>query len=271
MNDAMPTYFIPHGGGPCFFMDWSLTGDPADTWNSTADWLRQLSAALPVRPRAIVVVSGHWEEPAFTAASVATPSLIYDYTGFPPHTYKLQYPAPGSPPLAQRLVELLTAAGLPARTDRSRGFDHGIFIPFLLLFPNADIPIVPLSLQQNLDPALHLAAGRALRSLRNEGVLIVGSGMSYHNMRGFRTPAGAENSETFDRWLTGTLTDPDPARRWSNLIEWAQAPAARQAHPREEHLLPLMVAAGAAAEDAGQRVFSDTVMRGARISGYRFG
>jgi aromatic ring-opening dioxygenase catalytic subunit (LigB family) len=271
MNDLMPTYFIPHGGGPCFFMDWSITGDAADTWNTTADWLRNLSTRLPLRPKAIVVVSGHWEEPEFTAASVAAPSLIYDYTGFPPHTYKLQYPAPGSPALAQRLVELLSAAGLPARADHSRGFDHGIFIPFLLLFPNADIPIVPLSLQQNLDPAQHLAAGRALRSLRSEGVLIVGSGMSYHNMRGFRTPGGAEHSETFDRWLTGTLTDPDPAHRWSNLADWSKAPAARQAHPREEHLLPLMVAAGAAADDIGQRVFSDTVMRGARISGYRFG
>ncbi|HEY3809054.1 MAG TPA: class III extradiol ring-cleavage dioxygenase [Steroidobacteraceae bacterium] len=271
MNSTMPTYFIPHGGGPCFFMDWSITGDAADTWNSTADWLRHLSGSLPSRPRAIVVVSGHWEEPEFAAANTATPSLIYDYTGFPPHTYKLQYPAPGAPALAQRVVDLLTEAGLPARTDAARGFDHGIFIPFLLLFPNADIPIVPLSLHASLDPTLHLNAGRALRSLRNDGVLIVGSGMSYHNMRGFRTPTGAEHSEIFDRWLTGTLTDHNPGQRWQNLTQWSKAPAARQSHPREEHLLPLMVAAGAASEEAGQRVFSDTVMRGARISGYRFG
>ena len=271
MNQTMPTFFIPHGGGPCFFMDWSLTGDPADTWNATADWLRHLSTGLPSTPKAIVVISGHWEEPAFTAASVARPSLIYDYTGFPAHTYQLQYPAPGSPAIAQHVVELLQGAGLPARTDTSRGFDHGIFIPFLLLFPKADIPIVPLSLQQGLDPELHLEAGRALRSLRNEGVLIVGSGMSYHNMRGFRTAAGAEDSEIFDRWLTRALTDSDLAHRWSNLRQWSQAPAARAAHPREEHLLPLMVAAGAAFEEPGERVFSDTVMRGARISGYRFG
>ena len=271
MNETMPTFFIPHGGGPCFFMDWSITGDPADTWNKTADWLRQLPAGLPAKPRAIIVISGHWEEPVFTAASVARPSLIYDYTGFPAHTYRLQYPAPGSPDMARHVVELLQAAGLPAGTDTTRGFDHGIFIPFLLLYPNADIPIVPLSLQQNLDPVLHLEAGRALRSLRNEGVLIVGSGMSYHNMRGFRTAAGSEHSETFDRWLTGALTDADLRRRWSHLTQWAQAPAARAAHPREEHLLPLMVAAGAASEDPGQRLFSDTVMRGARISGYRFG
>lgn len=271
MNTTMPSYFIPHGGGPCFFMDWSITGDPADTWNTTADWLRHLSEQLPARPKAILAISGHWEEPAFTAASVAAPSLIYDYTGFPPHTYQLQYPAPGAPALAQRVVELLTAAGLPARTDPSRGFDHGIFVPFLLLFPDADIPIVPLSLQRDLDPAQHLAAGRALRRLRDEGVLIIGSGMSYHNMHAFRTPAAAEQSEIFDRWLTATLSDRDLQNRWNNLAQWSKAPAARHAHPREEHLLPLMVAAGAAADVSGARVFSDKVMRGARISGYRFG
>jgi aromatic ring-opening dioxygenase catalytic subunit (LigB family) len=271
MVEVLPTYFIPHGGGPCFFMDWSVTGDPPDTWNSTADWLRGLPETLTARPKAIIAISGHWEEPVFTAASVATPPLIYDYSGFPAHTYKLKYPAPGSPPLARRTVDLLTAAGLPAGTSSTRGFDHGIFIPFLLLWPDADIPIVPLSLQQDLNPAQHLAAGRALRSLRNEGVLIIGSGMSYHNMRGFRTAAGAEHSEIFDRWLTNTLTDQDLAQRWTNLSQWSNAPAARQAHPREEHLLPLMIAAGAASEESGQRVFSETVMRGARISGYRFG
>ena len=141
---TLPTYFIPHGGGPCFFMDWSITGDPADTWNRTADWLRGLSGTLPMRPKAIVVISGHWEETAFTAASIESPGLIYDYTGFPPHTYKLQYPAPGAPWLARRLVELLSQAGLPAKLDSARGFDHGIFIPFLLFYPQADIPIVPL-------------------------------------------------------------------------------------------------------------------------------
>jgi len=267
----LPTYFIPHGGGPCFFMDWSLTGDPANTWDSTAAWLRELPTTLPAAPKAIVVISGHWEQPVFTAASVVSPALIYDYTGFPRHTYELQYPAPGAPWLAQRVVELLTAAGLPAGLDADRGFDHGIFIPFLLLFPTANIPIVPLSLQRDLDPAQHLAAGRALSALRDEGVLIVGSGMSYHNMRGFRTADGAASSEIFDRWLTDTLGVPDLQNRWNSLVRWSDAPAARSAHPREEHLLPLMIAAGAAADVTGQRVFSDTVMRGARISGYRFG
>ncbi|MGA2398842.1 MAG: class III extradiol ring-cleavage dioxygenase [Steroidobacteraceae bacterium] len=251
-------------------MDWSVTGGPADTWDATAAWLRGLASTLPARPQAIVVVSGHWEEPVFTACSGASPSLIYDYTGFPPHTYKLKYPAPGAPALAQRIAELLTEAGLPAQTDPSRGFDHGVFIPLLLVNPQADIPVVPLSLKRGLDPAEHLAAGRALQRLRDEGVLIVGSGMSYHNMHAYRTPAATEPSEVFDHWLTETVSDRDLQHRWARLLRWSDAPAARNAHPREEHLLPLMVAAGAAQNAPGERIFSDTVMM-ARISGYRFG
>ncbi|HEV2362746.1 MAG TPA: class III extradiol ring-cleavage dioxygenase [Caulobacteraceae bacterium] len=265
-----PTFFIPHGGGPCFFMDWSLMGGPADTWKKMEAWLRGLAGSLPERPKAIVVVSGHWEEPAFTASTAARPQMIYDYTGFPPHTYQLRYPAPGAPELARRIAELIGSAGLPAAVDDSRGFDHGVFIPFLLIFPDADIPVVPLSLRRDLDPAEHLAAGRALASLRQEGVLIVGSGMSYHNMHAFRTPGATGPSERFDAWLTETVEEADPARRWDRLTRWDEAPAALNAHPREEHLLPLMVAAGAAGVDPGRRVFSDVAMM-ARLSGYRFG
>ncbi|MHB8528926.1 MAG: DODA-type extradiol aromatic ring-opening family dioxygenase [Caulobacteraceae bacterium] len=266
----LPSLFIPHGGGPCFFMDWTVMGGPADTWKATEAWLRGLADSLPARPKAIVVISGHWEESRFTAGSGASPALIYDYTGFPPHTYKLRYPAPGSPELASRIVELLTEAGLAAGEDPSRGFDHGVFIPFLLIYPDADIPVVPLSLKRGLDPAEHLAAGRALAKLRDEGVLIVGSGMSYHNMHAFSTPAATSPSEAFDRWLTGAVSEPDPRRRLESLTGWARAPAARDAHPREEHLLPLMVAAGAAADEPGERVFTDVAMM-ARLSGYRFG
>jgi aromatic ring-opening dioxygenase catalytic subunit (LigB family) len=267
---TQPTLFIPHGGGPCFFMDWSLMGEPADTWDKTAAWLRGLAADLPERPKAILVISGHWEEREFTVASVPQPGMIYDYTGFPPHTYQLQYPAPGSVDLARRVVELLTAAGIPAGVDTSRGFDHGVFIPFLLAFPDGDIPVVPLSLKSNLDPAEHLAAGRALAALRDEGVLIVGSGMSYHNMRAFRTPMATAPSAVFDGWLTDAIEQADPDARRDRLTHWSEGAAARNAHPREEHLLPLMVAAGAGAGDPGSRVFSDVVMQ-ATISAFRFG
>lgn len=263
----MPTWFIPHGGGPCFFMDWN----PPHAWDRMAGFLKGLAATLPARPRAIVVVSAHWLEAAFSVTSGTQPALIYDYYGFPPHTYALQYPASGEPALAARVVDHLTAAGLPAQLDTSRGFDHGVFIPMLLMFPAADIPVVQLSLSTTLDPALHLAAGRALQALRQEGVLIIGSGMSYHNMRGYGDPRSGPISDVFDAWLTDAVQAAAPERQQS-LIDWAQAPSARLCHPAraEEHLLPLMVVAGAAGQDAGHKVFADRVME-TTLSAYRFG
>lgn len=267
--NRMPTFFIPHGGGPCFFMDWTLMGGEADTWNDLEAFLRSLLTRLPSRPKGIVVISGHWEEKVFTASTTAKPAMIYDYSGFPAHTYELQYPAPGDPALAQRVVELLQAAGLPAATDDTRGFDHGIFVPFLLIDPEARIPVVALSLKTDLDPQEHLEAGRALAALRDEGILIVGSGMSYHDMRGFRTPAAREPSKVFDAWLGDAVAAAEP-QRWEALKQWSAAPAGRASHPREEHLLPLMVAAGAAREDKGSKPFTDNVMM-ADISAFQFG
>jgi aromatic ring-opening dioxygenase catalytic subunit (LigB family) len=266
---AMPTFFIPHGGGPCFFMDWTIMGGPADAWHKTEAWLRSLLSTLPRRPKAIVVVSGHWEADVFSASAARQPNMIFDYSNFPPHTYELSYPAPGAPELAERIVQLLEAAGLPARTDSSRGFDHGVFVPFLLIDPTASIPVVSMSLKSSLDPAEHLAAGRALASLREEGILIVGSGMSYHNMRGFFTPAAAAPSAEFDLWLSEAVAA-DPQSRWEALAGWAKAPSGRSSHPREEHLLPLMVVAGAGFASPGSRMFTDNVMN-ANISAFRFG
>lgn len=243
---------------------------PPDTWEPMAAWLRGLAATLPERPKAVVVFSGHWEEDAFTAASAAHPPLIYDYYGFPEHTYRLTYPAPGAPDLAKRIVEMLTRSGLPARSDDRRGFDHGVFIPFKLIFPDADIPIVQVSLHKGLDPTLHLDAGRALTPLRQEGVLIVGSGMSYHNMRGFGDPRARHDSDTFDAWLTEALTQTNAESRDTALKNWASAPAARAAHPREEHLIPLMVAAGAGGEEPGTKIFTDHPME-TTVSAFRFG
>ena len=165
----MPTLFIPHGAGPCFFMDWN----PADTWDRMADFLRSVAGTLPATPRVIVLVSGHWLEPGFSVTGSARPPLVYDYSGFPAHTYDLAYPAPGEPELAERIVQLLGAAGAPARMDPGRGFDHGVFIPLKLMFPKAELPVVQLSLRHDMDPAAHIEAGRALAALRDEGVLIV--------------------------------------------------------------------------------------------------
>jgi aromatic ring-opening dioxygenase catalytic subunit (LigB family) len=261
-----PAIYLPHGGGPCFFMDW--TWGPADTWHSTQRFLQNLAATLPEPPNAIVVISGHWEEPAFTASAAPAPRLIFDYTGFPEHTYRLTWPAPGHPELAASVVQLLRQARLPAATSATRGFDHGVFVPLKVAFPAARIPVVALSLASSLDPEVHLAAGRALCSLRDQGVLIVASGMSFHNLRAYFQPQTLERSRAFDAWLTRAVELAAPERD-QQLKAWRSAPFATFAHPREEHLLPLFVAAEAGGEAPGKRIFGDEPM-GAAISAYRF-
>lgn len=248
-------------------MEW--TRGPADTWHRLQAFLEQIAGGLPARPRAVLVVSGHWETPRVTVNTAAAPPLYFDYYGFPEHTYRLTYPAPGSPTLAAQVATLLGEAGFPCATDGERGLDHGVFIPFKLIFPDADVPVVQMSLREGLDPAEHLAIGAALAPLRDDNVLIVGSGMSYHNLRAFGE-AGRDASKVFDDWLGETVGAPTAAQRNARLREWAAAPAARFAHPREEHLLPLMVAAGAAGDDAGRTLFSERV--GAlQLSAYSFG
>ncbi len=262
MTARQPALFVPHGGGPCFFMD-----DPRGAWRGMAAFLRSIPASLPAAPSAILVVSGHWETDGFAFTASARPGLLFDYYNFPPDTYALRYDAPGSPALAGQACALLRGAGLRSRTDGDRALDHGVFIPLKVAFPDATIPVVEMSLDRSLDPALHLAAGAALAPLRDAGVLILATGMSFHNMRGYGDRAFTRPSLSFDRWL-GTAVASAPAARAHRLIEWAEAPAARTAHPREEHLLPLMVAAGAA-DGPGRQVYAELVLETA-ISGYRF-
>lgn len=269
-ESRQPALFLPHGGGPCFFMDW--TWGPANTWDATRHFLEGLAASLPSPPKALLVISGHWEERAFTAGTAAAPRLIYDYSGFPEQTYRLTWPAPGDPMLGERVAEILRGAGLAAASSPARGYDHGIFVPLKVAFPEAQIPVVPLSLAVHedgaLDPELHLAAGRALAPLRDEGVLIMGSGMSFHNLRAYMRPETREAARVFDSWLTGAV-ESGAERRNQLLRDWAKAPFARFAHPREEHLIPLMVAAGAGGEAPGSKIFTDEPM-GAAISAFRF-
>jgi aromatic ring-opening dioxygenase catalytic subunit (LigB family) len=216
------------------------------------------------------MVSAHWEAPAFTVQAHPHPPMIYDYFGFPEHTYRIQYAAPGSPALATRVAELLRDAKLPVAVDAERGYDHGMYAPMEVAYPNADMPTVQLSLLSGLDPQAHIELGRALAPLRDEGVLLVGSGLSYHNLRAFGS-AAAHPSAAFDDWLHRTTALP-PDERTAALTRWADAPSARQAHPREEHLLPLMVAIGAAEHESAKVVYHERAfMDGVTVSSFRFG
>lgn len=265
MNSRFPTLFVSHGGGP-----WPFIDDMRPMYAVTEQALRRLPSQLPAKPRAVLVISGHWEAPAFTVSTAQQPPMVYDYYGFPAHTYHLQYPAPGSPALAQRVVELLAAAGVRAGADPARGFDHGAFVPMSLMFGQADVPLVLLSIKSGYDAAEHLRVGQALAPLRDEGVLIMGSGLSYHNMRGFGRPSSTAVADAFEEYLNRAVTQPLAEQRNQMLIDWESAPGARLAHPAEDHLIPLMVAAGAAGSDVGQRLVVDHVLNVAMAS-YRFG
>jgi aromatic ring-opening dioxygenase catalytic subunit (LigB family) len=270
-NNRMPTLYIPHGGGPCFFMD-VPPGMPADMWDRMEEHLRNIGRSLEPRPKAVLVISAHWEAPHPTLNTARQPSLLFDYYGFPEHTYHLSYPVSGSPELAARVRELLAEAGIESGSNEQRGLDHGVFVPFKVIYPDADIPIVEMSLRHGLDPAEHLAIGRALAPLRDEGVLIVGSGMSFHNLRTLLAGDGRDDdtAEAFDAWLNDAVTAPDAQTRNKLLAAWSEAPGAPASHPREEHLLPLMVAAGAAGEDRGRRSYSEKLL-GKALSGFQFG
>ena len=233
--------------------------------------LKSIPAELKTKPRAVLMISGHWEAPAFTVTASAKPPMVFDYGGFPAHTYRISYPAPGDPLLAQRVRELIAAAGLPSAIDAVRGFDHGAFTTMFPMYPEADVPMVQLSMHHGYDPEAHLALGRALAPLRDEGILIVGSGLSYHNLRAFG-PAAKGASGQFDAWLQNALLNAEPLRRSELLRHWSDAPAARQAHPQEDHLIPLMVAVGAAETEAATCIYHEPdFMNGVTASSFRFG
>lgn len=262
----MPVYFLCHGAGP-----WPWVPEMLDWHALMTEGLRNIPRQLARKPRTVLLISAHWEEPVFTVQSAAHPGMLYDYGGFAPHTYDLHYRASGSPELAGRVQQLLAQAGEDARADKQRGYDHGMFVPMAVIYPQADVPVLQLSLRSNLNAAQHLAVGRALAPLRDEGVLIIGSGSSYHNMRSFG-PVGRAPSKLFDDWLAETLMQMTPLGRSQRLAAWERAPGARVAHPREEHLLPLMVVVGAAEQDQARRVyFEEAFMGSATLSSYCLG
>ena len=264
---ALPAFFISHGGGPWPWM----TGRMHDTHRKLEAALQQLPQLVGVRPRAVLMISAHWEEEDFTVMSHPNPPMIYDYTGFPENTYQVKYTAPGAPQLADHVHGLLQRAGIAARIDPARGFDHGTFVPMAVIYPDASVPVLQLSLKRGLSPQDHLAAGRALTPLRSEGVLVVGSGSSYHNLR-MMGPEAKGPSAAFDEWLYQTLEGSHFEERAIALASWEAAPSARLAHPREEHLLPLMVAVGAAERDVATRFYhEDTFFGSCSVSSFMFG
>jgi 4,5-DOPA dioxygenase extradiol len=254
-EDRAQIVYFSHGGGPL-----PILGDPGH--QAMVAFMRQLPSQLR-RPDAILVISAHWEESAATLTGAQSPRMFYDYYGFPPEAYEITYPAPGSPALASRIAEVLQKHGISAAVDPQRGFDHGLFIPLKLMYPEAGIPSLQLSLVRGLNPAAHLALGKALRELAGENLLVIGSGFSFHNMGAFSwtgTPEADPANDAFQDWLMETCASPlSQPEREARLVAWAQAPSARYCHPREEHLLPLHVCAGMA-DGPARVVFDDRIL-----------
>ena len=257
---TLPSLYISHGS-PMTALQPGLTGER----------LAELAAVLP-RPKAIVMASAHWLSRRPQVGSAAAPETIHDFGGFPAPLYQLRYPAPGSPALAERVMQLLDQAKLAPSADPVRGLDHGAWVPLRLLCPDADIPVVPVSIQPELDPAHHYALGQALAPLRGEGVLVIGSGSITHNLHdlgaGYSDERQAPYVKPFIDWIEQKLAAGDI----DALLDYRrQAPFAERAHPTDEHLLPLFVALGAAGANAqAQRIDAGIDMGLLAMDIYRF-
>lgn len=261
----LPTYFISHGGGP-----WPWIPKMREMLSSLETSLARMPAEIGTTPRAVLMISGHWETPDFAVMSGARPGMVYDYGGFPPETYQIKYNSPGAPEIATRAAELIAAACLPTHLDAKQGYDHGTFVPAFVMYPDASVPLFQVSLQKGYNPAAHFALGRALAPLREEGVLIVGSGLSYHNLRLFG-PGAKVPSAAFDAWLAEVMARP-AAERTEALMNWESAPYARVCHAEEDHFVPLFAALGAAETEKATMVYHDTnVFGGVTASSYRIG
>jgi len=260
MTLPLPSLFLSHGAPTL-----PLTDTPARSF------LAEFSGRL-ARPKAILVISAHWETSVPTLNAVDRNQTIHDFGGFPRPLYALQYPAPGSPAVAARVCDLLRASGIDSRIDRSRGLDHGAWVPLLLMYPQADIPVLQLSVQPHLGPAHHLRIGRALASLRREGVLIIGSGSLTHDLSEFRGHGPNDPApdwvNAFADWFDSALS----TGRTEDLLDYRrQAPFAVKNHPSEEHLLPLYAALGAAGESAhAERLHASATYSILRMDVYAF-
>lgn len=257
---TLPSLYISHGS-PMTALQPGLTGER----------LAELASALP-RPKAIVLASAHWLSHQPQVGSAAAPETIHDFRGFPAPLYQMRYPAPGSPALAERVMQLLEQAGLAPHDNPARGLDHGAWVPLHLLYPAADIPVVPVSIQPGLGPAHQYALGQALAPLRDEGVLVIGSGSITHNLHdfgaGYSNERQAPYVQPFIAWIEQKLATGD----LDALLDYRrQAPFAERAHPTDEHLLPLFVALGAAGAKArAQRIDAGVDLGFLAMDIYRF-
>lgn len=251
-----PLYFLSHGGGPWPFMQ----GTFRSAFSTLEHALQAIPSALPQPPEAILVISGHWEESEFTVSTAARPGMLYDYAGFPEETYRVEYPAPGHPQIAEHIAQWLEGGGWTIRRDDKRGYDHGTFCMMQAMYPKADIPIVQLSMKRNLDPEAHFAIGQRLQALRDQNILILGSGQSFHNLAVQGMPYLKKYSLDCDATLRRALSERQVQRRKERLIEWMQSDYGHFAHPRIDHLMPLFVILGAANDLAAQLVYGNFVM-----------
>ncbi|MWD28629.1 dioxygenase [Aquicoccus sp. SCR17] len=264
MTQRMPTYYISHGGGP-----WPWIPEMRRTFAKLEDSLARMPGELPETPKVVMMISGHWESEDVAVMHSAHPPMVYDYYNFPDHTYRITYPAPGAPVLAERTAELLQEAGIAAHLDDKQGYDHGTFVPAYVMYPEAQVPVYQVSILNSYDPEAHFRVGRALAPLRDEGVLIVGSGLSYHNLRAFG-PEAKVPSTAFDAWLDEVLAKA-PEARTQALLDWESAPYARVSHKEEDHLVPLFAALGAAEDGVATRTYHEEGIRGGvTASSYRF-
>lgn len=264
MIEPLPTYFISHGGGP-----WPWMPNLRAMFSTLELSLKEMVESWPYKPKAILMISGHWEEDKVAVMASSQPPMVYDYYGFPDEAYEIDYPAKGAPELATQTLELLNAHGIEGYLDTKRGFDHGTFVPLEVMLPDASIPIIQVSLLKSYSPQMHIKIGNALASLREQGIMLIGSGLSYHNLgqlgKNAKTP-----SKAFDNWLYETLHQ-SPEIRKNRLLNWEEAPFARTCHPKEDHLLPLFVVLGAAEHAKATRIYhEESFMGGVTVSSYRF-
>jgi len=266
MRNKATILYIPHGGGPLPLIDEA-------TYGRLNAYLRGFKDSIET-PDAIVVISAHWEESIISITASPQPSMLFDYYGFPPETYQYQYPAPGEPELAGHAHELIGKAGIQSRLDHDRGFDHGVFVPLMLMYPQAEVPCIQISLSDSMDAAFHIRLGKALADLKRKNLLVLGSGFSFHNMSVFLSETNQANQEKnrlFENWLAQTCSDKalSETEREQRLSDWILAPHVRFCHPREEHLLPLQVCYGIGGA-AAEITFQEPIVGGLISSAYQW-